>query len=117
VGLEIPETRINKEDPPIYALPPRYLALGIHQPSEYMERCALHLSQRDGEFNHDSFSRLYLDEDKANFQLHTWEYLIAEELMVMWSARSLEVGTLPRLGGVRLQTRSGRLCRDCQCFR
>jgi len=29
VGLEI-ETRINKEDPPIYALPPRYLALGAY---------------------------------------------------------------------------------------
>lgn len=80
-GLEIPETRINKENPPIYALPPRYQALGAYPaPGKFS---AVHTTYRKGmrEFNHDDFSRLYLDEGKANFQLHTWEYFIAEELV------------------------------------
>jgi len=81
VELEIPETRINKDNPPIYALPPRYLALGAYPIPNTC--CGVHRTYRKGmrEFNHDSFSRLYQDEDKANFQLHTWEYFIAEELV------------------------------------
>jgi hypothetical protein len=80
VGLEIPETRVNNEDPPIYALPPRYLALGAYPSINTWS--GVHRTYRKGmrEFNHDSFSRLYQDEDKANFQLHTWEYLISEKL-------------------------------------
>ena len=90
VGLEIPETRINKEDPPTYALPPRYLALGAYPAPNTWS--GVHRTYRKGmrEFNHDSFSRLYLDEDKANFQLHTWEYLIAEELVGYVISESLE---------------------------
>jgi hypothetical protein len=78
--LELPETRVNNEDPPIYALPPRYLALGAYPTIETWS--GVHRTYRKGmrEFNHDSFSRLYQDEDKANFQLHTWEYFIAGEL-------------------------------------
>ncbi|NES67975.1 MAG: hypothetical protein F6K24_23380 [Okeania sp. SIO2D1] len=90
VGLEIPETRINKENPAIFALPPRYLALGAYPVvSSYR---GVHSTYRKGmrEFNHDSFSRLYLDNDKANFQLHTWEYLIAEELVGYVVAESPE---------------------------
>lgn len=80
VGLELPETRVNNEDSPIYALPPRYLALGAYLAEETWS--GVHRTYRKGmrEFNHDSFSRLYQDEDKANFQLHTWEYFIAGEL-------------------------------------
>ncbi|MHC5823779.1 MAG: hypothetical protein ACYT04_50080 [Nostoc sp.] len=81
VELEIPETRVNNENPPIYALPPSYIALGAYPvPGKWS---GVHRTYRKGmrEFNHDSFSRLYLDEDKANFQLHTWEYFIAEELV------------------------------------
>lgn len=90
VGLELPETRVNNEDPPIYALPPRYLALGAYPAEETWS--GVHRTYRKGmrEFNHDSFSRLYQDEDKANFQLHTWEYFIAGELEGYVIADSLE---------------------------
>lgn len=79
--LEIPETRVNNQNPPIYALPPQYVSLGAYPVAGKLS--GVHQTYRKGmrEFNHDSFSRLYLDEDKANFQLHTWEYLIAEELI------------------------------------
>jgi hypothetical protein len=80
VGLELPETRVNNEDPSIYALPPRYLSLGAYP--VIGKWSGVHRTYRKGmrEFNHDSFSKLYQDEDKANFQLHTWEYFISEEL-------------------------------------
>lgn len=79
-SLEIPNTCINKDNPPFYALPRCYVALGAY-PSVKALR-TVHKTYRKGmrEFNHDSFSRLYIEKDKANFQLHTWEYLIAEEL-------------------------------------
>lgn len=81
IGLEIPETLLNKDNPPIYALPPRYVSLGAYPATEAWQ--GVHRTYRKGmrEFNHDSFSRIYQDEDKANFQLHTWEYLIAEEMV------------------------------------
>lgn len=81
VGLELPETRINKKNPPTYVLPPRYLALGAYPAKESW--CGVHRTYRKGmrEFNHDSFSKIYQEKDRANFQLHTWEYLIAEELV------------------------------------
>jgi hypothetical protein len=80
VGLELPETHVNNENPPIYALPPHYVALGAYP--TISKWSGVHRTYRKGmrEFSHDSFSRLYQDEDKANFQLHTWEYFIAEEL-------------------------------------
>ena len=80
VRLEIPETCINKDNPPFYALPHCYVALGAY-PSVKALR-TVHKTYRKGmrEFNHDTFSRLYIEKDKANFQLHTWEYFIAEEL-------------------------------------
>jgi len=81
VGLEIPETLVNKDKPPTYALPPWYVALGAYPTAETWQ--GVHRTYRKGmrEFNHDSFSRIYQDGDKANFQLHTWEYLIAEEMV------------------------------------
>lgn len=93
VGLELPETRVNNADPPIYVLPPHYLALGAYPTSGTWT--GVHRTYRKGmrEFNHDSFSRLYQDEDKAKFQLHTWEYFIAEELegyVITESAEGLE---------------------------
>jgi len=101
VGLEIPETRINKEDPPIYALPPRYLALGAY-PAPHGAVCIAPIAKGCGV--QPWFSRLYLDEDKANFQLHTWEYLIAEELIgyVVSESRGWNTSKTWR---VRLQTR------------
>lgn len=81
VGLELPGTRINKESPPTYVLPPRYLALGAYPAKDSW--CGVHRTYRKGmrEFNHDSFSKIYQEKDRANFQLHTWEYFIAEELI------------------------------------
>jgi len=80
-GLEIPETRVNNNNPLIYALPPSYLALGAYPAKGTWS--AIHRTYRKGmrEFNHDAFSRIYQDDEKANFQLHTWEYFIAEELI------------------------------------
>jgi hypothetical protein len=80
-GLEIPETRVNNDNPPIYALPPRYVALGAYPAKGTWS--AVHRTYRKGmrEFNHDAFSKIYQDGEKENFQLHTWEYFIAEELI------------------------------------
>jgi len=90
-GLEIPETCINKENPPIYALPPRYLALGAYPTPNTWS--AVHRTYRKGmrDFNHDAFSSLYREQNsKEQFQLHTWEYLIAEELIGYVVSESLE---------------------------
>jgi len=88
VKLEIPETRVNNQNPPIYALPPRYVALGAYP--VIGKWSGVHQTYRKGtfSFNHDAFSSIYRDkkgEDdkkkKEDIQLHTWEYLIAEELI------------------------------------
>lgn len=80
-GLEIPETRVNNDNPPFYTLPQCYCALGAYPVKGTLS--AIHRTYRKGmrEFNHDAFSRIYQDGDKANFQLHTWEYFIAQELV------------------------------------
>ncbi len=93
-GLEIPETKVDKENPPIYILPPRYIALGAYPALNTYS--GVHRTYRKGmrEFSHDIFSRLYIEEDRANFQLHTWEYLIATELtgyVASESATELEI--------------------------
>ncbi|MEB3828066.1 hypothetical protein [Phormidium sp. CCY1219] len=89
-NLELPETRINKNNPPIYALPPRYIPVGAYPVSHKWS--GVHRTYRKGmrEFNHDFFSRLYVEGNKANFQLHTWEYFIAEELVGYVVAESRE---------------------------
>lgn len=80
-GLDIPETKINKDNPSTYLLPQHYVTLGAYQSSSTWG--GIHRTYRKGmrEFTHDDFSKLYLDGNKANFQLHTWEYLITEELV------------------------------------
>ncbi|MDZ8187788.1 MAG: hypothetical protein RMX96_23425 [Nostoc sp. ChiSLP02] len=90
VGLDIPETSINKDNPPVYALPSLYIALGAYPQSNSLR--TVHKTYRKGmrEFNHYSFSKLYVEKDKANFQLHTWEYFIAEELIGYVVSKSLE---------------------------
>lgn len=90
VGLEIPETKINKENPPTYLLPPRYVTLGAYQTHGGLS--GVHRTYRKGmrEFTHDDFSKLYSEGDRANFQLHTWEYLITEELVGYVVAESAE---------------------------
>jgi hypothetical protein len=90
VGMSIPETSINKDNPPFYTLPSRYVALGAYPSANTLR--TVHKTYRKGmrEFNHYSFSQLYVEKDKANFQLHTWEYLIAEELTGYVISESLE---------------------------
>lgn len=90
VGLELPETNINRNNPPVYALPRQYVALGAYLPKNTCS--GVHRTYRKGmrEFNHTSFSKLYVEKDKANFQLHTWEYFIAEELTAYVVSESLE---------------------------
>ncbi|MUG96258.1 hypothetical protein F7734_29540 [Scytonema sp. UIC 10036] len=90
VGMEIPETSINKDDPPFYTLPRRYIALGAYPSAKALR--TVHKTYRKGmrEFNHYTFSRLYVEQDKANFQLHTWEYFIAEELTGYIVSKSLQ---------------------------
>jgi hypothetical protein len=82
-NLELPETRVNNDNPPIYALPSWCISLGAYPVLTAKSLSGIHRTYRKGmrEFNHDFFSRLYIDEDKANFQLHTWEYLIADRLV------------------------------------
>ncbi len=82
-GLDIPETKVNKENPLTYLLPHRYVALGAYTPNDRNNVSGIHRTYRKGmrEFNHDDFSKLYSDGDKANFQLHTWEYWITDELV------------------------------------
>ena len=92
---EIPETRINKDNPPTYLLPYRYVALGAYLSKDENKFSGVHRTYRKGmrEFSHDDFSKLYLDGSKANFQLHTWEYLITEKLVgyvITDSAEGLE---------------------------
>lgn len=79
-GLDLPETAINKDNSPYYALPQSIISLGAYPKAESWR--TVHKTHRKGmrEFNHDFFSRLYISGDKANFQLHTWEYFITEEL-------------------------------------
>jgi len=90
VGLDIPETSINKDNPPVYVLPPLYIALGAYPQLNSLR--TVHKTYRKGmrEFNHYSFSKLYVEKDKANFQLHTWEYFIVEELIGYVVSESLE---------------------------
>jgi hypothetical protein len=80
-GNDIPETKINKEKPPTYLLPRRYISLGAYQSDRSWG--GIHRTYRKGmrSFTHDEFSRLYVDGGKANFQLHTWEYWLVEELI------------------------------------
>jgi hypothetical protein len=89
-GKGIPETKINKEKPSTYLLPYRYVALGAYPSVNTWS--GVHRTYRKGmkDFGHDDFSRLFLDDSKANFQLHTWEYLIAEELVGYVATESLE---------------------------
>lgn len=91
-GLELPETRVNNDNPPIYALPSWCISLGAYPILGANSYSGVHRTYRKGmrEFNHDYFSRLYLDEDKANFQLHTWEYFIADRLIGYIVSESLE---------------------------
>jgi hypothetical protein len=90
-GRSIPETRINKEKPPTYLLPKQYVSLGAYIPRETHRYSGIHRTHRKGmkEFTHDDFSKIY-SVSKANFQLHTWEYLVTDELVGYVASESKE---------------------------
>ncbi|AMA10853.1 hypothetical protein AWQ24_15205 (plasmid) [Picosynechococcus sp. PCC 8807] len=92
-GLDIPETKVNKEKPPTYLLPPDYITLGAYP--DLSEWTGIHRTYRKGmqEFNHDDFSKLVIKGKGKNFQLHTWEYFFTEQLsgfVISQSAKKLE---------------------------
>ena len=77
----LPETAVKNPD--YYALPPQLCPLGAYPPNGNF---VVHTTKRQGPkaFNHSAFSELVryrLKNDKRSYQLHTWEYLIAEELV------------------------------------
>jgi hypothetical protein len=89
-GQELPETKVNNENPPVYALPSKYMSLGAYPKLDAWS--GIHRTYRKGmrSFNHDDFSKLYVDGKGEDFQLHTWEYLIVDELVGYVAAESLE---------------------------
>lgn len=85
-GLDIPETTINKDNPPFYTLPRNIVSLGAYPVTDTYT--GVHRTYRKGMFSfaHTSFSKIYrvkpTKKKKAEeIQLHTWEYLIAEKLI------------------------------------
>ena len=90
-GLSIPETKVNKSKPPTYLLPKQYVSLGAYLLKNEQQYSGIHRTYRKGmrEFTHDDFSKLY-SASKANFQLHTWEYLVADSLVGYVASASKE---------------------------
>ncbi len=75
----LPETAVKNPD--YYALPPRLCPLGAYPRNGQF---AVHTTKRQGirAFTHNAFSRLVRHSNsKEVYQLHTWEYLITEELI------------------------------------
>ena len=77
----LPETAVK--NPNYYALPPQLCPLGAYPLNGNF---VVHTTKRQGPraFNHSAFSQLVryrLKNDKRNYQLHTWEYLMTEELI------------------------------------
>ena len=74
----LPETAIKNPD--YYALPPQLCPLGAYPRNGQF---AIHTTKRQGirAFTHNAFSRLVRHSNiNEVYQLHTWEYLITEEL-------------------------------------
>ncbi len=75
----LPETAVKNPD--YYALPRQLCPLGAYPRNGQF---AIHTTKRQGirSFTHNAFSRLVRHSNsKEVYQLHTWEYLIAEELI------------------------------------
>jgi hypothetical protein len=78
-GGHLPETTVK--DPDYYALPPQLCPLGAYP--KVNEHC-IHTTKRQGirSFNHNAFSRIVRHQSRKEvYQLHTWEYLFAEQLI------------------------------------
>ena len=76
----LPETDVK--DPNYYALPPQLCTLGAYPK---LNEHRIHTAKRHGmfRFDHNAFSRIISTKrkDVENYQLHTWEYLFAEQLI------------------------------------
>lgn len=75
----LPETAVK--DPGYYALPPQLCPLGAYPK---VKEHRIHTTKRQGirSFNHNAFSRIVREQsNKEVYQLHTWEYLFAEQLI------------------------------------
>jgi hypothetical protein len=100
VGLEFPNTGPNDENTPFFALPRELIALGAY-PAGACTRPA-HRTYRKGprDLGHTAFSSIFRGKAKAteNIQLHTWEYLIAEDLVGYVASENGE--ELNRLAGL-----------------
>ena len=75
----LPETAVKNPD--YYALPSRLCPLGAYPRNGQF---AVHTTKRQGirAFTHNAFSRLVRHRNsKEVYQLHTWEYLMTEELV------------------------------------
>ena len=94
----LPETAVKNPD--YYTLPPQLCPLGAYPLNGVF---TIHTTKRQGPraFNHNAFSELLryrLRNEKRNYQLHTWEYLIAEELVGYVVSEDLEL--LNELGSI-----------------
>lgn len=81
-GIEFPNTGPNDANTPFYALPRELIALGAY-PTGTRTRPP-HRTYRKGphDLGHTAFSAIYREASRReNIQLHTWEYLLAEQLM------------------------------------
>lgn len=75
----LPETAVKNPD--YYTLPPQLCTLGAYP---RVGRYHIHKTKRQGirSFNHNAFSRIVRHQStKEVYQLHTWEYLFADELI------------------------------------
>ncbi len=75
----LPETAVK--DPDYYALPPQLCPLGAYPIGQNYH---IHTTKRQGirSFKHNAFSRIVrYQSTKEVYQLHTWEYLFAENLI------------------------------------
>lgn len=78
-GVELPGTTVD--DAPYYVLPPSFITLGAYPlPGQ---RGMVHRTRRKGvkDFTDTSFTRIRVaGKEQPTFQLHSWEYLIADRL-------------------------------------
>ena len=74
---DLPQTTVTEPD--YYTLPPQVCPLGA-----YPKRATVHRAKRQGirDFKHNAFSRITRkNNSKEVYQLHTWEYLMADLLV------------------------------------
>lgn len=79
---DYPATRLKEPD--YYVMPADYHVLGAYPAPEPQCSFTIHQTMRQGikSFNHAAFSQLSrIHKDKENYQLHTWEYLMADRLL------------------------------------